>query len=546
MEVAASDLFTLEIETFNGTGWPALKAWLARSKAAVICAQETKLRKEAIPYASKWALARGWKSLWTQAAPGERDQDARGGSALFVRDAYGLRAPEGGHVIVDARVVAGICEFPGFPPMLVASAYFKHGGSWCETNVAVAEALGRLQQMVALPFVFGGDCQMKPADFDSKGFVGACGAVLLAPDERMGTCRASTGTYSTIDFFLASASLALAVEKTEARHEEVANPHVPVRLSFSPKAAQTTSMQFAVLQTLPKERIVGPLLAPPSYLEAKMACAEALREAHRSGGKARKQRKLDRAFRLFANVAEAELAAATGVQIRTPGRRGRLVKLTSQPVLKQRLAPQHLFHPVVVTAKLASWTAALAKDCAAAVASGAPLRSIKERATLELPDEGLAQDEVTLELAKWRRIIAAQAEGTDPAEEAESLRMDALAAAVAAESAQQKAVKHANDQWKTWAEEANGGGAAKAHAFTRLQDEWTPTAAVLEDRSLSAKPEAFLEQEVEKWATEWDEKSGMDGNHDHEGGMSDALAREWNLWASLPRRSCAKRRRPSR
>ncbi len=65
--VPPGDLFSLQLESYNGSGWRQLKQRLKSTTAHAVMAQETWLSQAAIAPASRWAARHGWKAVWAPA-----------------------------------------------------------------------------------------------------------------------------------------------------------------------------------------------------------------------------------------------------------------------------------------------------------------------------------------------------------------------------------------------------------------------------------------------------------------------------------------------
>ncbi len=76
--------FALTVETFNGTAWGSCQLYLQNTRAHVVLLQEHHLAAKDVAEASRWLHARGWKSVFVPAAPGQGDGIV-GGTAVLVR-----------------------------------------------------------------------------------------------------------------------------------------------------------------------------------------------------------------------------------------------------------------------------------------------------------------------------------------------------------------------------------------------------------------------------------------------------------------------------
>eukprot|EP00972_Heterocapsa_arctica_P070737 10448829-Heterocapsa_arctica.AAC.1 len=101
------------------------------------------------------------------------------------------------------------------------------------------------------PFIVGGDFNMNPSMLEDSGFLEMAGCSLLAPPSGLGTCKASAGTTSSIDYFLADKSLAAGVKMVEVCTEVNFNPHRAVRTVFHPRLATLKALAFRKPEKLP-------------------------------------------------------------------------------------------------------------------------------------------------------------------------------------------------------------------------------------------------------------------------------------------------------
>ena len=104
---------------------------------------------------------------------------------MAVRACFGLARPielgDDTLVLPPGRLALGILEAPGFPPLLLGSGYLHHGQEWSPGNVAILQAFGAAQSVLAMPFVFGADFQMSPEAVGQNQFVQKIDADIFAP-----------------------------------------------------------------------------------------------------------------------------------------------------------------------------------------------------------------------------------------------------------------------------------------------------------------------------------------------------------------------------
>ena len=101
----------------------------------------------------------GWKSLIVPAVRTEAGGSS-GGVGLFVRDIFGLGPPNnevGSHEVVKGRAIIGIADFPGYPPLALASAYLVVGQKMSEENIAIMTKLAIAASATQRLVLYGAD-----------------------------------------------------------------------------------------------------------------------------------------------------------------------------------------------------------------------------------------------------------------------------------------------------------------------------------------------------------------------------------------------------
>ncbi len=328
------ELYALSVEAVNSTGWKALQRRLQATTSHAVLAQETWVTQDSIPAASAWAKRRGWKSVWSAAQAGPNG-GAAGGVAIFVRDEFGLQYPPGGsHEWHPGRVVAAVLEAPEHRPLLLISSYLVHGVGPGAENLELLAKIGARAKTAAqgMEMLMGGDANMEPPDFALTGFETETDTVVLHPSTRRGTFRTARSA-SLLDYFVVSTRTAAAVDKVEALEAAGIKGHVPVRLTFKPRATTVRALQLRKPPRLQTERVYGPLPPPPDW-RAPQAAAEAALTAARQR-RDDTQLLLDEAYRQWADLAEVELADWSGQPPKKWGERGRLPRFVWRSVLPE-------------------------------------------------------------------------------------------------------------------------------------------------------------------------------------------------------------------
>ena len=135
-----------------------------------------------------------------------------------------------------------------------------------------------------------------------------------------GTNRTAIGTFSCIDFFLLSRSLSSGATSVTVDHAFGHNTLAPVVLKFVPRAAKLSALFRQRPAALPKTTVVGPRRQTPGTDEA-IAWAGDTLHTPSTGSLAEATATLDHAYRLWADAAELQIAAATDTILLKKGQR---------------------------------------------------------------------------------------------------------------------------------------------------------------------------------------------------------------------------------
>ncbi len=264
------DTFALRIVTTNSTSWGPLKAFLCRTDADVVLAQEHHIPPCHIAEASDWAMRHRWQSIFL---PAQLTQEGgwSAGVAILARPHAALSAPRvGSETVVPHRVLAACIEPPGHRQILILSIYLKDGAGLSAQNLGYLAAAGTCINMHGPnhPFLVGGDFQLDPQDMARAGFGEHVGATLITSAAARGTCR-STRSFSEIDYFYIQNSLALGVKSISTVEGAGTRPHVPVAVDFHPRITSTRALFLRLPPPLPSERVFGPIQREPDWTEVK-------------------------------------------------------------------------------------------------------------------------------------------------------------------------------------------------------------------------------------------------------------------------------------
>ncbi len=561
--------FALTAETVNSTGWGPLKRRLLVTKAHVVLAQETWTLQGQVANASAWARRHGWDSIWAPAKLGAGG-GASGGVAIFARQGMGLRFPAvGTHVIEDARAVAGYCDPPGHRPIMLCSAYLIDGKGAKEPNKAILAKIGRKveAQGAGCLALVGGDFQCHPSDMDATGFPDNLGGRVVAAGTARGTFRTAS-TSSCIDYFVVGGGLAEVVDEVATVEGCTSiKGHVPVQLRFQPRPVALKTLAVRQPPAITTERLYGPIQAPPCWKGPQRAADMAYEAAGGSLGAEAVQSALDAAYHDWCQLAELEIARATGDPPKKWGLRGQRPRLKWSSILPETVPTGGPSHAAVATwlkgtvtemKRIATVTEEMAasgfyvetdhlrgnmphgttfaapvrggygRRAAPSGAGGArggrPRPSMDLAACLdiindirmELGDEsGRTIDEDEL-VDLWGRAVDLGTRTKAAVEASQkwayhgdaALRADADAAIADLAKAEKRweefKAREDSNGWKEWLEEDWAQGAKRAHAYTRVPVEWQPTVATSAKGVISAAPSAILEGARDKYAKYWD------------------------------------------
>ncbi len=515
-------MHALTFETVNTTGWKGAKKRMRKSKADVLLIQETWVAAESVSAASRWALARGWKSLWT---PAERTANGglSAGTAVLVREWVGLRYPPvGGYQWHGARACAAVVDAPGYRPCLAVSAYCHHGQGPSEQNKALMADIGA--HFCALgsgwSLALGADFNMEPRSLLDAGFPARLGAQVVAADNPRGTCRTRRAARN-FDFFLMAGEIADVVAEVATVEASGNRTHTPVQVKLHPRAAALKALHLRPPPALPLDRVYGPLLPVPDWEETQRLMEETVRAA-RTRPRAEAEDILAAAYALWAYRAEGELEDATGHALPKRGTRSSRPTLVWRSVLPERRPAEGYPSEAIL-----SWLKDLARELLRANGEG-----VDEEARREAIDEverslmrdmptgepcsrvSRARTALMEEVARLRAPTPCPQPPGTPVPQVQQcddviLRqaartqgvMDSIDADLKIQALEDGAEERR--RWRDWLREDAAAGAAHAHAYSRLPEEWVPTQATDDHGIISADPSAILEGIRAAYATKW-------------------------------------------
>ncbi len=553
-----AEQFALRVETVNATSWGPLKKRLRRTGAHLVLAQETKLAGVALATASAWALKSGWKMVAAPAIRGKKG-GASAGVAIFVRSPLGVHLPAtGSHILEEGRAVAAVIDMDGCRPTLAMSIYLRDGVGMSEANRrtlsragACVTAHGSKWQLVA-----GGDFNVEPVVLKECGFAQHVGASIVAPASRRGTCRTAASA-KTYDYFVVSNNMAQGIDRVDTVECTNVRTHTPVDLRFVPRMTALKKLVLQKPETLNKERVYGPLLEPPSW-KPTMAIIEDAVAAARHKGREEAQEALDRAYEAFAKVAETELVHVTGTKLNKPDGRGRGPHFKWKSVLPERKPTE-----AEPAAAALAWMEGIVRETRRLIKGtlnkdggqsgtgiGGEVAGQSARPTDGDCDddyarcldegEGDSDDDDDLTMRDWEGdveelLMALVADFPAGISDAPTLRLhnEAMEAVQRAKGgagndgdSREALTQHLSEllqrlreeaarkesegeaeavkAWKNWVAEGIDRGARNAHAYSKLPNEWVPTAELEEGtRILRSSPTALLQAQRNKYRDRW-------------------------------------------
>ena len=245
----------VHFETFNGSCCKTVLDRASRSRAEVMFAQETKFQGEAQQEeAATKAWAAGWKLVGGRGNPTAKGAWSDGAAVLVRRHievgwAAGNASHPQGFTLVPGRVTVCWVNTWVKGGFLAVSVYLQDTVEINDENRRTLNALGEFLAPKGMPFVVGGDFNMQAQTFQETGWTDRIRAVPAQP--RTGTCRGSSGEFSTIDYYVVDRALARALVDVEVDPDEPARPHRPVIASFNARPRQLTEQIIVTPKRFP-------------------------------------------------------------------------------------------------------------------------------------------------------------------------------------------------------------------------------------------------------------------------------------------------------
>ncbi|CAK0878117.1 unnamed protein product, partial [Prorocentrum cordatum] len=202
--------------------------------------------------------------------------------------------------------------------LVLLSCYFEVG-RWNDVNAMRLYDIATALRGWNRPFLAAGDFNCDPKHLLEYGFLDFIPAAVVArpPDPTrhhpVGTCRSAKGAYSTIDYWLASLSIAGSMAKPHPVEGWPASPHFPMLTSLDARAKAVKFLVLRAPKAFPKAaptEDITPVLAAGTrdLIEDDVARG-------RAASPAQAQARLDRLYAEFVNVVEEELLVRYGIPV---------------------------------------------------------------------------------------------------------------------------------------------------------------------------------------------------------------------------------------
>ncbi len=274
------------------------------------------------------------------------------------------------------------------------------------------------------------------------------------------------------------------MEDVRTREDGLLKVHVPVVLAFRPRLTSLRSLVIRTPPRLPTQRIVGPTVPLPCWRAVRDQTKAAVELAKRAPPEVA-QAALDEAYKVWAQKAEEELQAITGVSLPKLGLRGLGPQLVWRTIIPEKVKTK----PGDDNANDHRRRCALIRDVR--LAGEDARRGCRDRAGAKISDIAAAveiNDEASESAAGWRRLRAivddlvdiAWGGNGEPADErwcqwAESVTLEQEAAGKELAEAEYQERKAEKEAWREWVMEGISAGGKNAHRSVRLPEAWLPS-----------------------------------------------------------------------
>ena len=189
------------------------------------------------------------------------------GACIIVRDAIGLATCE--HVDdIPGRLCIGMLHLPGWPRLLVGSAYLVTGGGMQAENRRILAAWAAAVERVSCHALLGGDLQMPKKQLELVGYPAKLGAMVVSPEPGRATCVTGRSS-SQIDLFIVSQGLLRLPHASDVYFGDAVATHRPHSLDFPRSASSVTQLAFEVPARLPTAPPFGPRPKPLDWAAAR-------------------------------------------------------------------------------------------------------------------------------------------------------------------------------------------------------------------------------------------------------------------------------------
>ncbi|CAK0814798.1 unnamed protein product, partial [Prorocentrum cordatum] len=296
--------------TYNGSSWASRREFLTHCDLGiqVVAAQELRIDGDDRRRAEGWAARAGWHAIIPSCRRLESGRPSAG-VGLFIRRHISVTMLPGlrGFDLIPSFCVACHADL-GIKGGLVLLSCYIEVGRWNDVNVMRLYDIATALRGWNRPFLAAGDFNCDPKHLLEYGFLDFIPAAVVAsppaPTGRhpVGTCRSAQGAYSTIDYWLASLSIAGSLALPHPVEGWPASPHFPMLTSLD---ARAKAVKFLVLRA-PK---AFPKAAPTEDVTPVLAAGsrDLIEDDVALGGAAspvQAQARLDRLYAEFVNAVE--------------------------------------------------------------------------------------------------------------------------------------------------------------------------------------------------------------------------------------------------
>ncbi|CAK0890910.1 unnamed protein product, partial [Prorocentrum cordatum] len=309
---------TVRSATINGSCWRSIRKFL-KSQAAetvdIICCQELRVLKDALPFIAQWCEREGWNAILPPAALSEKGHPVQGAGSL-IRDGhdYGVsRAPLPAGVVESRRTAVSL-ELPGHRPFVLVSFYLADGVGLHQYNLELVAGVAMIQDAVRQPLIIAGDFNVSTSKLIESNYRLRAGPKILASTKP--TCKMKKSE-SIIDFVLAPSHSDQDLSRAAVLNEYPMSPRRPALFQLRcgmPYMAPVLEKP----QPFATSRPYGPTNHVPPWDRAEAALDFLDQVIDRESGIEARLLALDSAYQYFASDMAKTISIGTDTPIKSP------------------------------------------------------------------------------------------------------------------------------------------------------------------------------------------------------------------------------------